>query len=90
MQFDPIFRLSKLYQIQKDHVENGACKIADDVIKEKESKFAEMHNKEDDASKPQIFIDQLFKMRDVFDTDEIRDEINTLIATVRLSPNMML
>lgn len=32
--------------------------------------------------KPQIFIDQLFRMRGIFNREEIRDEVNTIITAV--------
>lgn len=33
--------------------------------------------------KPQIFIDQLFRMRGVFNREEVNDEVNTIITAVR-------
>lgn len=69
--------------------------IADDVIKEKNIQFnlasekVDQNNNENlensseiDSSKPQIFIDQLFKLRGLFSQQEIKDEINTIIAAV--------
>lgn len=34
--------------------------------------------------KPQIFIDQLFRMRGVLNKEEINDEVNTIITAVRI------
>jgi len=82
--FDPIFRLSKFYQLQKKHVENGAFAIADEIIAKKEKQSKLFPVRDDQALKPQIFIDQLYKMRDVFDSEEIRDEINTTIVAVKM------
>lgn len=57
--------------------------MADEVILEKEEGFSESSEAAMTLSnKPQIFIDQLFKKRDVLSPDEIRDEINTIIITV--------
>lgn len=68
--------------------------IADDVIKEKNIQFSSAAKKEDNnnenleksneinSNKPQIFIDQLFGLRDLFSQQEIKDEINTIIAAV--------
>lgn len=84
-QLDPIFRMSKLYALEQKHIKNGLMKLADDVILEKEKNFAE--NPDDELSstgKPQLFVDQLFKMRDSFSIEEIRDEINTVILAVSL------
>lgn len=63
--------------------------IADDVIKEKNIQYSLASEKVDqnkstdiNSSKPQIFIDQLFNLRDLFSQQEIKDEINTIIAAV--------
>lgn len=82
-QLDPIFRMSKLYKLEQKHIKNGMMKIADKVILEKEKYFAENPEKVLNSSdKPQIFVDQLFKMRESFTPEEIRDEINTFIFGV--------
>lgn len=57
--------------------------MADEVISEKEESFLKSSDAVNvSTNKPQIFIDQLFKQRNVLSPDEIRDEINTIIITV--------
>lgn len=97
LHYKPLYIFTKLYQLEKEHVINGMMGIADDVIKEKNIQYnlasekVDQNNNENlersyeiDASKPQIFIDQLFKLRGLFSQQEIKDEINTIIAAVRI------
>jgi hypothetical protein len=85
-QLDPIFRMTKLYELEQKHIKDGLLKIADDVILEKQKKFAtDGGNHEHSDGSPQTFIDQLFKMRDAFSIEEMRDEINTIILAVSIS-----
>lgn len=81
-QFDPLFRMTKLYALQEKHIKNGLMKMANSMIRAKEKSLAEKHEEENDSGKPQLFVDQLFKMRDSFSTEEISDEINTVILAV--------
>lgn len=64
----------------------GIFKVADDILDEKQGqKLEENLNELDEESffrKPQIFIDQILKFGDVFNEQDIKDEINTLIVAV--------
>lgn len=95
LHYKPLYMFTKLYRLEKEHVINGMMGIADDVIKEKNiqhslaSKKVDENNNENleksteiNSSNPQIFIDQLFKLKDLFSQQEIKDEINTFIAAV--------
>lgn len=68
----------------------GIFKIADDILEEKKGqKVEENLNEMDDEEfyrKPQIFIDQILKFGDIFNEQDIKDEINTLIVAVRQFP----
>lgn len=67
----------------------GIFKIADDILEEKKGQKMEENlndeelDDEDFYRKPQIFIDQIMKFGDIFDEQDIKDEINTLIVAVR-------
>lgn len=65
----------------------GIFKIADDILEEKKGqKVVENLNELDEENfyrKPQIFIDQIMKFGDIFNEQDIKDEINTLIVAVR-------
>lgn len=87
--FEPIYKLSALYQLEQKHVWKGMHKTADEVIQRKERELAAMaeddyHHEPDDetVSKPQILIDQIFKGRHVLTQEEISHEMNVLIAGV--------
>ena len=65
--------------------------IGDEVLKEKELQYKtksmdqlDQQNEDDGTGvkKPQIFVDQLFKMKDHFTMDQIRDELNVFILAV--------
>lgn len=64
----------------------GIFKIADDILEEKKGqKVEENLNEMDDEEfyrKPQIFIDQILKFGNIFNEQDIKDEINTLIVAV--------
>ena len=89
--YRPIYYFTKLYRRELKYVINGMFTIADDVIKEKDEackllgKTVETYDEKPsnyEYRKPQIFIDQLYKMRNIFSPKEIKDEINTIIAAV--------
>lgn len=87
--FEPIYKLSELYQLEQKHVWKGMHKTADEVIQRKEREIAAMaeddfHYEADDETvkKPQILIDQIFKGRHVLTQEEISHEMNVLIAGV--------
>lgn len=87
---EPIFKLTKLYQTQLKHLDNGVLAVADEIIAEKnfqyDNKILKQHDNSDESNddkvKPQIFIDHLFELRTHLDLDEIKDEINTIMAAV--------
>ena len=78
--------------MEKKYLYNGMFTIGDEVLKEKELQFknnstAQDHhnNSEDDETgikKPQIFIDELFKMKEHFTIDQMKDELNNFILAV--------
>ena len=82
-----------MYQREKKYVQNGMFAIGNTVLKEKELQYKtksidkdHQNDNNDDESgikKPQIFIDQLLKMREYFTLAEIKDELNTIIIAVR-------
>jgi hypothetical protein len=85
--FDSVNRWTNLYKLEQKHVTNGFLKKGDQVLKQKEKEYSEAAVQPDQVddiviNSPQVFIDQLFKMRGAFTTDEIRGEVNTMIATV--------
>ena len=65
----------------------GIFKIADDILEEKKAQKVEENlnelDEEDFYRKPQIFIDQILKFGDIFNEQDIKDEINTLIVAVK-------
>ena len=79
--------------MEMKYVKNGMYAIADPVLKEKEYQYKtktisedQLNENVDDGSgikKPQIFIDQLIKMKDNFTLEEIKNEINTFLIAVR-------
>ncbi|CAO1404680.1 unnamed protein product [Diamesa tonsa] len=91
LHFKPIFILTKQYQMHKKYVQNGIYAIIDKVLKEKELQYNnksidkdEQNGSEDNGTgvkKPQIFVDQLFKMKKHFTMVQIRDELNTFLVT---------
>lgn len=66
----------------------GCSKMTEDILKVKFEQCAEEEAENDFEDfgyrKPQIFIDQLLRMRGVFSREEIRDEVNTIITAVRI------
>ena len=91
LHFKPIYMFTKHYQMEKKYVHNGMYAIGDEILKEKEIQFKTKsmdqlnRQNEDDSTgvkKPQIFVDQLSKMKDHFTMDQIRDELNIFILAV--------
>lgn len=64
-------------------------KIADDIIKERETRYQnngkETDSDEDSVNKPQVFIDQIYKHRELFTYEEVLHEVNTMIMTVSIT-----
>lgn len=60
--------------------------IADDIIKERETHYQNNvrvdESADDSVNKPQVFIDQIYKHREIFTYEEVLHEVNTMIMTV--------
>lgn len=86
LKFRLIWPWTEEYRLQTKHVDNGMNLIGSEIIKMKEMHYKKgtVEENDSDYNKPQIFIDQLYKMRDVFDMETIRDEINTMVFAVSL------
>ncbi|CAO1393073.1 unnamed protein product [Diamesa hyperborea] len=84
LHYKPLFKLTKYYKLEQKHIMKGIFKIADDILEEKKGqKVEENLNEMDDEEfyrKPQIFIDQILKFGNIFNEQDIKDEINTLIV----------
>lgn len=86
----PIYRMTSLYQLEKKHVHNGILKIADEAYDEKKLKSqssSQNDSNEEDGydehwRKPKNFIDTLLDVKNGLSKEEIKDEINTLVAAV--------
>lgn len=85
----PIYRLTELYKLEVKHLHDGALKIADEVYDEKRD-LQSKHLKnvkafgefDDENKKSRNFIETLMDPSNGLDEDEIKDEINTLVAAV--------
>jgi hypothetical protein len=92
--FEPIFRFTKLYQLEKKHAHNGFLKMADEIIDEKRKnrnnieKSSSLTECDQDGlkKKPKIFVETLLDPKNELSYEEIKDEINTLIAAVSETP----
>lgn len=93
---DLVFRLSKWYNVEKtnakitnDFVDDILRRKKDVYQTEKLNKSSSAEAEEEGASfkKPQVFIDQLLKLSmegNIFTDQEVKDEANTIVATVSL------
>lgn len=81
--FRVFYKFTETYRIEQKYWINGAMKVIEDVIEQKEKSFVDTPQ-EDDVSpnKPRILIDQLLKHRDKLDNEDIRDEALTMITAV--------
>jgi predicted CopG family antitoxin len=87
--FEPYYRLSTLYKLEQKHIFNGLLTIADEVydeklqIKNKES-IADHDIESDEGLKkrPKNFINTLMSPKSGLTEEEIKHEINTLVAAV--------
>jgi hypothetical protein len=85
---EPLYRFTKLYQLEQKHVHNGILKIADEILEDKlESRLKiEDNNNEctyqDDKKNSKSFIQTLVDPKNEFSYQEMKDEINTMIAAV--------
>lgn len=80
---DAIYKCTKFYALEKKHVWEGMYATADELIKQKDAEGLDAAESDEAMHKPQIFIDQLLKKREVLTNEEIVHEVNTIIVTVR-------
>lgn len=84
LHFDAIYKWTKFYALEKKHVWDGMYGTADELIRQKDAAgFNANEMEEKSTHKPQIFIDQLLKKREMLTNDDIVHEVNTIIVTVR-------
>lgn len=81
---DWVFRWTNEYQMEQKHIVNGALKMGNNIFYEKEKQFEQNVETEtgEISRKPQIFIDQMLKIRKLFTDEEVRNELHTIILTV--------
>lgn len=95
-QIEPIYRWTKLHTLEQKHVFNGLLKIADEVYDEKLHLQKQML--EDESSvvtqdddgykrKPKNFLRTIMDPASGLTEEEIKHEINTLIAAVSIAIN---
>ncbi|CRK99235.1 CLUMA_CG012617, isoform A [Clunio marinus] len=80
LQYEPILRMSDVYELEQKYLVNGLYKTADELLQIKMKSYENLEESETQSKKPQIFIDQLFKRRSEFSYEEIKDECMTVIA----------
>lgn len=89
--FEPLYRFTNLYQLEKKHIHEGVLTIADEVFDEKKEVLEKLSKDNTEAvidnidglkRKPKSFIKTLFDPKNALSEGEIKDEINTLIAAV--------
>lgn len=87
-QIKPIYRLTKLYQLEQKHYHQGVLKIADEVLEDQKNiskniseQSSEVYN-DGHASRPRNYINTLLDSKHRLTGEEIRDEINSIIAAV--------
>lgn len=84
--FKPIYRWSKLHQLEQKHAHNGFIKMAEEILDEKRgSKISDdkaLFEDDDGYRRPKNFITSLLTSKHNLSEQEIKDEINTLIAAV--------
>lgn len=80
----PIFRLSKYYELEQKYIKNGYVKIFQHIMNKNEEKYSNQknNNNNEENDKPQIFIEHLYRHRDVLSEGEINDEVNSFILGV--------
>lgn len=87
---DNIYKYTETYKNEQKYIINGAFTIADQILDEKIKLLNQNGTNVNDTEMddnfefktPQIFIDQLLKLRKVLNMEEIKDEINTFIGAV--------
>lgn len=88
--FKPFYRLTKTHELEQRHLINGAFKVADEIcdekkgLREKSEATEETIHGEDDgySNKPKSLINALLSPNNGLEEQEIKDEINTIIAAV--------
>jgi hypothetical protein len=75
-------KFSQINELELKQHQNEIFQITDEVMLAKEKRLAESSAKAS-TDEPQVFIDYLYKKRDLFSFKEIHDEINTAVASVR-------
>jgi len=85
--FYPLFRLSKLYQLEKKYFIDGVLKIGDEILEEnrfmrEKSIDIKQSEYEDDGfkRKPKNFIRTLLNPENNLSFGELKDEVNTLVG----------
>lgn len=86
--FESIYRFTNLCKLERKYIHDGVLKVADEILKEHEDLEdleADEHQDFEDGftvKKPRTFIKTLLKSKNVLSDQEIKDEINTLVAAV--------
>lgn len=75
--------MTKTYEMEQKHVIKGMFQLADEVVTVKKQSLKQ--NIDEQPAKPLVFIDQLFIKPNAFSTEEIYDEINSIIIAVSLA-----
>jgi predicted CopG family antitoxin len=85
--FPPYYRLSNLRVLEQKHIFNGLLTIADEVydakLKLKSANSEDIESDDGYKKKPQNFINTLMNSNNGLTEEEIKQEINTLVAAVR-------
>lgn len=87
-QIDPIYRMTKLHRLEQEHYHQNMFKIADDVLEEQKSvktndiRETSEENFEEIPRKQKNYVETLLRSQALLNHEEIRDEINTLVAAV--------
>jgi Cytochrome P450 len=83
---DWMYRWTRTYQLEQKHTINGCAKLGEKVFQEKEKEFLKNSNEpkldEELSTKPQVFIDQLYKIQSNFTPEGLRNEVHALILAV--------
>ena len=87
--FPSIYRFTNLYQLEKKHWLDGVFKIADEILEEKQKLRNDVTTVKENScdsdgyeKKQKNFIKTLLSPKNSFGDQELKDEINTLIAAV--------
>lgn len=93
--FDFIYRRSDCYAIEQKHFKNGV--LVRKILEEKEKQLSEeaydsksSKDYEVSRSKPQTFIDRLYKNPELFSREQIADEVNIMFLAVFIQVKKLL